>query len=277
MIHPTAIVGREVELAGAVEIGPYSLIIGKVRIGEGTVIQSQVRIEGETEIGKNNQIYPGAVLGSSPQHSKYQGEKTVLRIGDGNIIREYVTIHRGTGLGGGVTSVGDGNFLMAYCHLGHDCRVGSRVIMANSSQISGHVLIEDEAVFSGLIGVHQFVRIGQLAMIGGGAMVVMDIPPFAIANGDRARLYGINRIGLKRKGLSGETIRAIQKAYEILFRSGLRREEAVQKVEKEISPSQPGGKEVRHILEFIRGSERGITRFRPSRKESNSSEDSDSE
>ena len=270
MIHPMAIVGREVELLGPVEIGPFSVIVGKVRIGEGTVIHSHVRIEGETEIGKNNQIFTGAVLGTAPQHGKYQGEKTVLRIGDGNIIREYVTMHRGTGLGGGVTSVGDENFLMAYCHIGHDCRVGSRVVMANSSQISGHVLIEDEVVFSGLVGVHQFVRIGQLAMIGGGAMAVMDIPPFAIANGDRARLYGINRIGLKRKGLSVEAIRAIQKAYEILFRSGLRREEAIQKAEKEISPSQEGGKEVQHLLVFVRGSERGITRFRPSRPESDS-------
>ena len=270
MIHPMAIVGREVELSGPVEIGPYAVIVGKVRIGEGTVIHSHARIEGETEIGKNNQIFTGAVLGTAPQHSKYQGEKTVLRIGNGNIIREYVTMHRGTGLGGGITSMGDENFLMAYCHIGHDCRVGSRVIMANSSQISGHVLIEDEAVFSGLVGVHQFVRIGQLAMLGGGAMVVMDVPPFAIANGDRARLYGINRIGLKRKGLSVEAIRTIQKAYEILFRSGLRREEAIPKVEKEISPSPEGGKEVQHLLEFIRGSERGLTRFRSGRRKSDS-------
>ena len=266
MIHPTAILSPEVALDGEVEIGAYSVLEGNVRIGSGTVISSGVRIEGDTEIGRDNRIFTGAVLGSAPQHVAYRGEQTALKIGNGNIIREYVTIHRGTGLGGGITRVGDENFIMAYTHIAHDCRMGSRITMANMVQLSGHVVVDDEAVFSGFVGVHQFVRIGSLAMAGGGAMIVQDVPPYAMVIGDRARLYGINRVGLERKGLAPEVIRNIREAYQILFRSGLPRDEAFRAVRERFPSSGPGGAEVEHIIEFIQQSQRGVVRYHSPRE-----------
>lgn len=260
MIHPTAIISPGVDLEEEVKVGPYSVIEGNVRIGSGTVISSGVRIEGDIEIGRNNHIFAGAVLGTAPQHVSYQGEQTFLKVGDGNIIREYVTIHRGTVIGGGTTRVGNENYIMAYCHLGHDCQVGDRVTISNGTQVSGHVLIEDDAVLSGLVGVHQFVRIGKLVMVGGGSMIAQDVPPFGLVSGDRARLYGINRVGLRRKGLSREAIRNIQEAYQVLFRFGLSRQEAIQKVRESADPSQPGGAEIMHLVNFVQDSQRGLVR-----------------
>ena len=261
MIHPTAIISPGIDLEGEVKIGPYSVIEGNVRIRSGTVISSGVRIEGDTEIGRNNHIFTGAVLGTAPQHVSYRGEQTFLKVGDGNIIREYVTIHRGTAIGGGTTRVGDENYIMAYCHLGHDCQVGNRVTISNGTQVSGHVLIEDDAVLSGLVGVHQFVRIGKLVMVGGGSMIAQDVPPFGLVSGDRARLYGINRIGLRRKGLSREAIRNIQEAYQVLFRIGLPRQEAIQKIREAVDPSQPGSAEIMHLANFVQESQRGLVKY----------------
>jgi UDP-N-acetylglucosamine acyltransferase len=255
-IHPTAIVNAKAELGENVSIGPYSVIEGAVIIGSGTEVGAHVYIDRFTRIGRNCHIYPFASIGTAPQDKKFKGEKTQVVIGDENVIREYVTINRGTSGGGGVTTLGDQNLLMAYVHVAHDCHLGNGIIMANLATLAGHVILEDYSILNGLVAIQQFVRIGAYAYIGGKSGVLKDIPPYVIASGDRAKLFGLNIVGLKRHDFSDEVIMALKKAYQIIIRSHLTLQEALLRVEKEV-PALP---EVVRFLDFIRNSQQGIPR-----------------
>jgi len=257
MIHPTAIVDPKAEIDGGVEIGPYSIIGKDVLIGEGTRIGPHVVIREGTTIGKRCQIFQFSSIGEAPQAVAYKGEKTSLIIGDDNIIREFVTFHRGTVKGGGKTVIGDRNFFMAYSHVAHDCQIGHQVVMANGATLAGHIVIEDYAVIGGLSAIHQFCRIGAHAFISGLTGVVLDIPPYMLAAGSRAKLFGLNTVGLKRQNFRQETIRALKTVYRIIFRSGLRLEKAIQKVEESEISQIP---EVEHLIRFIQQTKRGICR-----------------
>ncbi len=254
VVHPTSIVAPGAVLDQGVVIGPYCTIGEHVRLGVGTRLISHVVIEGHTTLGANNTIYPFTTIGMAPQDLKYQGEPARTIIGSGNTIRESVTIHRGTQGGGMETVLGDHNLLMAYCHVAHDCRIGSRVIMANSANLAGHITIEDGAIIGGLSGIHQFVRIGRLAMVGGMSGVPKDVPPFVWASGNRAFLYGLNHEGLRRNRIGPEAISLLKKAYHILFRSGLSMSEAAGRVRGSL-PMTP---EIEHLLSFVESSERGV-------------------
>ena len=256
MIHPTAIVYPGAELAEGVEIGPYAIIGKNVRIGRGTKIGPHSVIDGWTEIGEENQIFHMASVGGIPQDLKYKGEETWLRIGNRNIIREFTTLQPGTVTGIGQTVIGDGNLFMAYCHVAHDCVVGNRVIMANGSTLAGHVEVEDFAILGGLSAVHQFTRVGESAMLSGGAMVGQDVLPYTIASGNRATSAGLNTTGLKRRGFSPEIISAVKKAYRLVIRSGLRLDEALERIRSEV-PQSP---QIEHFMAFAEKSERGICR-----------------
>jgi len=256
MIHPTAIIHPTAQLDASVTVGPYTIIGEHVKIGAGTQIGSHVVIERWTEIGRDNQIFQFASVGAAPQDLKYKGEETWLVLGDRNRIREFATLHRGTPDGGGRTVVGNDNLFMAYAHVAHDCRVHNRVVMANAATLAGHVEVEDSAILGGLVAVHQFCRVGCHTMISGGAMVAQDIPPFTIAQGDRAKTIGINLIGLKRRGFPEATTRGIKNAYRLMFRSGLRMEEALARIDREYG----GIAEVMHFATFIKESQRGIAR-----------------
>jgi UDP-N-acetylglucosamine acyltransferase len=256
MIHPTAIIHPAARIEPGVEIGPYAIIGEHVAIGAGSWVGPHAVIEGWTEIGKDNKIFQFASVGAPPQDLKFRGERSWLRIGDRNTIREFTTLHRGTVTGGGETIVGNDNLLMAYSHVAHDCRVGNRVILANGATLAGHVQVDDHAILGGLSAVHQFTRIGCHAMVSGGAMVAQDIPPYTIAQGDRAKPIGINLIGLKRRGFSDTALRGIKSAYKLIFRSGLLLEEALSKIDSDLVDSP----ELREFVTFIRGSQRGIAR-----------------
>ncbi len=257
-IHPTAIVPEEAELAEDVIIEAFSIIGPRVKIGSGSVIGPHVVIDGRTTIGQRNRIFPFVAIGFPPQDTTYGGEDTRVEIGNDNIIRENITIHRGSHRGEGVTRIGSGNFLMAYVHIAHDCQIGSDVIMANAATLGGHVEVGDHAVVGGVVAVHQFVRIGEYSCIGGKSGVRMDIPPYMLAQGaDPATLHGPNLIGLRRNGFSNETINTIKKCYRILFRSGLTVKEAVEKARLEVEPLP----EIRKLIDFVvESSRRGIMR-----------------
>ncbi len=256
MIHPTAIVHPRAELAEDVEVGPYSIIGENVEISRGVKIDSHVRIEGWTRLGENCRVFSFAVLGEAPQDLKYKGEPSELIVGPNNVFREFVTVHRGTAEGGGRTVIGANNLFMAYSHVAHDCLIGNHVIMANAATLAGHIEIQDHAIIGGLAAVHQFVRIGAYALVSGLTGVPRDIPPYALAAGNRARLYGLNLIGLKRHGFSSETILHLKRAYRILFRSHLPLSKALERVSREI-PSFP---ELERLVEFLRTSRRGVCR-----------------
>ena len=256
MIHPTAIVSAGAEIGENVSIGPYAVIGENVSIGANTRIGSHAVIEPFVSIGKDCCIFQFAAIGGVPQSVKFEGEKTYVKIAQRCTVREFVTIHRGTAFGGGLTEVGEGCFLMAYTHVAHDCRVGRNVIMANNTTLAGHIEIGDYATVGGLVAIHQFVRIGDHAFVGGKSAVVKDIPPFVIAAGDRATLHGLNRVGLQRHGFSQETLAALKKSYRIVFRFGLTLQEALARVRAEVAPIP----EVVRFLEFLESSQRGITR-----------------
>lgn len=255
-IHKTAIINPGAKIGKNVAIGPYSVIGENVEIGDDTVIGPHVVIDGWTKIGKNNQIFHGASVGLPPQDLKYKGEKTYLFIGDNNIIRENVTIHRGTEEGGGETWIGNNNLIMAYCHVAHDCQLGSNIIMSNATNLAGHVVIEDNAVIAGLTGVHQFVRIGKMAMVGAHSKVTKDVPPYILVDGHPARVNGINVVGLRRNGVNPDLRREIKRAYKILYRSNLNISQAVEKMDQELDASE----EIEHFLRFLRNAQRGICR-----------------
>ncbi|MFU8769340.1 MAG: acyl-ACP--UDP-N-acetylglucosamine O-acyltransferase [Desulfotignum sp.] len=256
MIHPTAIVDRSAEIDTHVTIGPYAIIKSDVRIGSGTTIGPYTTIENYVSIGENCQIFQYAAVGGAPQDLKFHGEKSYLTIGRGTIIREFVTINRGTEAGGGITEVGEENYLMAYTHIAHDCKTGRQVILANNSTLAGHIEIGDHATIGGLVAIHQFVKIGDYAYIGGKSAVVKDIPPYVIAAGDRATLHGLNNVGLKRHRFSQATLGELKKTYRIFFRIGLTVKQAAERVKAEVEQIP----EVKNFTEFIINSSRGITR-----------------
>ena len=255
-IHPTALVDPGAELDDSVEIGPFVLVGAHVCIGRGTRVGAHTVIEGRTRIGTDNQIYHHASIGAAPQDLKYRGEASELVVGDHNIIREFATLHTGTAGGGMRTQVGDHNLLMNYSHVAHDCRIGHHTILANGAQLGGHVTIHDYVVVGALVGVHQFVKIGESAILGGGAMVSQDVPPFCNATGDRARLHGLNLVGLKRRGLAPETVRDLKRAYRIMFHAGLKAAEALARIRLEVRQSR----EVDCFVAFIQASDRGVCR-----------------
>jgi UDP-N-acetylglucosamine acyltransferase len=256
-IDSTAIVSPNALLAPDVVVGSYVVIGPNVTIGSGCVVGPFTRIEGPTAIGERNQFYGHASIGGPPQDLKYNGEHTELVIGNGNVFREFVTVNRGTTGGGARTTIGNENFFMAYAHVAHDCHVGSHTIFANNATLAGHVEIADYATIGAFSAVHQFCRVGEHAFVGGGSMITQDVMPYAktVASRDN-RSYGINTIGLERKGFSKETVEALQRAYKILIRSKLRAEEALQKIEDELGLFP----EARYLVEFVRASKRGIIR-----------------
>lgn len=255
-IHHTAIINPKAEIDEGVIIGPFCIIGDGVRIKKGVKLISNIIVECNTEIGEDCTIYPFTSIGLPPQDLKYKGEKTGVKIGKENIIREYVTIHRASVGGDGVTTIGDRNFLMAYVHIAHDCKIGSHIIMANVATLGGHVVVEDYAVIAGLVAVHQFTRIGAYAMVGGFSGIGQDIPPYTIASGARARLFGLNTIGLKRHGFSDSKINELKRAYKILFREKRTLKDAIKKIQEEL----PHTDEIKHLIEFIQKNKRGICR-----------------
>jgi UDP-N-acetylglucosamine acyltransferase len=255
-IHPTAIVSPDATIGEGVRIGPYSVIHEDVTIGKNTTIDSHVVIKSQSDIGENCHIYPFCSIGEIPQDLKFKGEKSRVIIGNNNTIREFVTVNRATSADIGSTIIGHNNFLMAYCHVAHNCKLGNYVIMANAAHLAGHIEIEDFAIIGGLTGIHQFTRIGCHAIIGGASAVPKDVPPYVTAAGNHAKLYGLNLIGLRRRGFKEETIESLKKAYRIVFRSRLLLSKAIERVENEID-NVP---EVRHFIEFMKKSQRGVCR-----------------
>jgi UDP-N-acetylglucosamine acyltransferase len=231
-------------------------------IGPGVTLGDRVRVEhhasvlGPCSIGAGTQVFPFASIGSPPQDLGYKGEPTRLEIGERNVFREFVTINRGTVKGGGLTRIGSDCFFMAYAHVAHDSTIGNHVVMANCAALAGHIRIDDDAILGGLVAVHQWARIGRMAMIGGVSGVAQDVPPFCIASGERAKLYGLNLVGLKRHGFSEEKIGDLKKVYRLLFRAGLTLKNAIEAVQSEL----PGSAEAAEMLEFIRTTKRGLTR-----------------
>jgi len=255
MIHPTAIVHPEARLGANCIIGPYCIIGEHVELGEACQLHAHVVIDGHTKLGKSNEVYPFASLGLKTQDLKWTGGLTRVEIGDHNTFREGVTVHSATE-DGGVTRVGSNNNLLAYTHVAHDCTVGSNVIMSNVATLAGHVTVEDNVIIGGLTAVHQFCRIGRLAMVGGCSRVLQDIPPFMLAEGSPAAPRTVNKVGLERNGISEEAQVALRQAYKILHRAGLTVSNALERIEKEI-PALP---EVQHFITFVRASERGVAR-----------------
>jgi UDP-N-acetylglucosamine acyltransferase len=253
-IHQFAVVHENAQIGTDVTIGPGAVVGEHVTVGDGTEIGAHVFIDGVTQIGEACRFHTGAVIGSPPQDLKYQGEPTRLEIGSHNVFREYVTVNTGTSSGGGVTRLGDHCMMMAYAHVAHDCQISDHVIFANCATLSGHVTVEEYAIVGGLSAVHQFVRIGAHCIIGGCTGVAQDVPPYMMASGERAKLYGLNTVGLKRRDFSEDSLKALQKAYRILFRSKRSIKHAVEQVKTEIQ----GCPEVEHLVEFIEGSERGV-------------------
>jgi UDP-N-acetylglucosamine acyltransferase len=255
LIHPTAIINKNAEIDEGVSIGPYCIIEDKVKIRKGTKLLMHVVIQGNTEIGENCTISPFASIGGPPQDLTYKDEDTTVIIGNNNIIKDYVTINRGTPHGGAITKVGNGNFIMAYSHIAHDCKVGNNVIMANCATLAGHVEVDDFVIFGGLCAVHQFCKIGKYAFVSGLTGVPKDIPPFIIAAGSRSKPYGLNVVGLERHGFSKEELSKLKKAYRILFRSSLPLETSLKIIQDELE-----GENINELINFIKSSKRGICR-----------------
>lgn len=256
-IHPTAVVSPGAQLAEDVKVEAFSIIGPRVTIGAGSVVGPHAVVDGRTTIGERNQIFPFATIGYPPQDLSYRGEETQLVIGDDNIFRESVTVNRGTQRGGGVTRIGSRNLLMAYAHVAHDCIIGNNVILANATTLGGHVRIDDFAILGGIVAIHQFIRIGTYAFIGGKSGLRMDMPPYMLAFGAPGKLYGPNLVGLRRHGFPRNTIQALKSSYRIMFRSGLTLTEAIDRIRAEVE-STP---EVDNLIQFMQDrSKRGVTR-----------------
>ena len=255
-VHPTALVEPGAELAAGVQVGAYAIVGSQVRVRSRTCVGSHTILEGRTEIGEDCRIGSHVIIGAPPQDVKYHGEPTRLVIGDRTLVREFATIHRASIGGSGVTSIGPESFIMAYAHVAHDCQLGERVIMANQASLAGHVEIGRCAVIGGMSGVHQFVRIGEYAFLGACSAVLQDIPPFVKAQGNRAKPFGLNVVGLRRQGVSAEAIQALKQAYRIVFLSGLNTSQALAQLEQELS----GTPEVQRFVDFIKRSQRGISK-----------------
>lgn len=255
MIHPTAIIHPKAKIGAHCEIGPYCVIGEHVTLGDKCKLHSHVVIDGHTKLGKGNEIFPFASIGLKTQDLKWKGGVTRTEIGDANTFREYVTIHSATS-DGEVTRVGSHNHILAYCHIAHNCTLGNRIIMSNVATLAGHVTVEDFAVIGGLAAVHQFCRIGKMAIIGGCSKIVQDVPPFMLADGNPAKTRTINKVGIERNGVSDEAQTALRSAYKILFREQLTIPNALAKIEKKFSDIA----EIKHLIEFARASERGISK-----------------
>jgi UDP-N-acetylglucosamine acyltransferase len=253
-VHSTALVDGSAELGAGVVVGPYAIVGPGVVVGAGTEIGPHVLVERDTLIGESCRIAKGAVLGTDPQDLKYQGEDSHLVVGDRTVIREYATLNRGTAAAGR-TTVGSDCLLMAYTHVAHDCEIGNHVIISNASQMAGHVVIEDWAILSGLVAVHQFVRVGAHSFVGGCSRIPQDVPPYCRVSGNPPKLYGLNTVGLDRRGFAEDVRAALKRTYRILFQSGLNISQGISRAEEEVAPIP----EVLQLLTFIKSSERGIT------------------
>jgi UDP-N-acetylglucosamine acyltransferase len=253
-VHETAIVDPGAELGEGVEVGPWALVGPGVRVGDGTVVGPRVLIERDTVVGEDCRLANGAVLGTDPQDLKYQGERSMLEVGDRTVVREFATLNRGTAASGR-TVVGSDCLVMAYAHVAHDCELGNHVVLANSVNMAGHVTIEDWAIVGGVTPIHQHVRIGAHAFVGGGSRIPQDIPPYCRAAGNPPKLYGLNSVGLERRGFSPEVRRALKHAYRILFMGSDNLSAAVERAEREVE----GIPEVKHLLAFVGASDRGVT------------------
>jgi UDP-N-acetylglucosamine acyltransferase len=259
-IHPTALVDPRAQLGREVEVAAYAVVGEHVRIGEGSTIGAHSGIEGHTTIGRGNRIHPFCSIGGPPQDKKYAGEPTRLEIGDGNTIREYCTLNTGTVQDAGVTRVGDDNWIMAYVHIAHDCRIGSHTILANAVQLGGHVQLGDWAFLGGLSGVHQFVRVGAHAMTGFQTRLAQDLPPYVTASGNPAEAQGINAEGLKRRGFGPERVDLVKKMHRLLYRRSLPLADAVQQIEALQAEQPQHADDVGLLLDFLTAAQRGIVR-----------------
>ncbi len=255
-IHPTAIVSSKAKIGENCHIGAFSTIGDEVELGNNVRLESHVVVGGKTYVGDETKVFPFVSIGLAPQDLKYGGEITETQIGQRNQIREFVTIHRGTANGGGITKIGDDNLLMAQAHVAHDCQIGSEIIMANAATLAGHVTIYDKASIGAYSGVHQFCRVGREAFVGGYSVVVKDALPFAISQGNHAKCYGLNKVGLKRKGYPKETIEKLHHAFHLLLTSKLNTTQAVEKIREDISDCA----EVDYLIEFIETSPRGVVK-----------------
>lgn len=253
-IHKTAIIDSAAKIAKNVTIGPYSIIGPEVEIGEGTWIGAHVVIQGPTRIGRNNKIFQFSSVGDDPQDLKYKGEKTFLKIGDGNIIREFCTINRGTAQDQSITCIGDDNLLMAYVHIAHDCQIGNHTIFANNASLAGHVKIEDYVNLSAFSGVFQFCRIGAFSFAATNSVIIKDVPPFMKVSGYYAKPFGLNTVGLQRRGFAAKTISELRKAYKIIYRNGLTLSKAMDELKTVLTP------EIAQLIHFIETSNAGIVR-----------------
>jgi len=255
-VHPTAIVSPEAELEDGVAVGPYAVVGPGVRLGRGTSVGAHANVQGPTDLGEENRIFPFAVVGFDPQDMKYAGERTRLTAGHRNTFREFCTIHRGTAGGHGETSIGSDNLFMAYCHVAHDCRIGSNSVLANYVGLAGHIDVGDWAVLGAYVGCHQFTRIGDHAYVGAFTVIRQDVLPFCKTDGREAKTYGINGVGLKRRGFTPDRVDALERAYRLLVRSKLNTSQALERIEAEL----PGQPDVAYLAKFIRESQRGFHR-----------------
>lgn len=255
-IHPTAVIYPGAQLADDVTVGPYSIIEEHVVVGKGSSVGTHCVLKGHTTIGEHNRFYTGAVIGEIPQDLKYKGEKTFLEIGDNNNFREYVTVNTGTAEGGGTTRIGNHVHIMAYSHIAHDCLIHDGVIIANNGTLGGHVEIGERAILGGLVGIHQFVRVGKLAMIAACSKATQDVIPFSAVFGSPARLYGLNSVGLKRAGMDLKIQKDLKQAFHLLFEGALSREEALKEIQKNFGKRS----EVKELVAFVGNSKRGICR-----------------
>ncbi|MCL1467586.1 acyl-ACP--UDP-N-acetylglucosamine O-acyltransferase [Argonema galeatum] len=245
LIHPTAVIHPNAELHPTVKVGAYAVIGDKVKVGAQTVIGAHAVLEGQTEIGEENQIFPGAAIGLEPQDLKYDGSPTWVKIGNGNKIREYVTINRATDAGE-ATQIGNNNLLMAYVHVAHNCAIEDSVVIANSVSLAGHVHIESKAVIGGVLGIHQFVRIGRMAMVGGMSRIDRDVPPYMLVEGNPSRVRSLNLVGLKRAGIAADELAYLKKAFRILYRSAFTLNQALEQLD--LLPDHP---DLQHLRRFL--------------------------
>ena len=246
-VHPQAFVGEGAQLADGVVVGPGAYVGAAVKIGKGTIIHPHAHVDGHTELGEGNHVFPYASVGCAPQDLKYKGEPTRLKIGDRNMIREFTTLNLGTVQGGGITTIGNENLIMAYAHIAHDCVVGNRCVLTNNVLLAGHVTLEDNVILGALSAIHQFSRVGAHVIVSANSMIARDVPPFCIAAGRGGELYGLNSIGLRRRGFGKETMSALKKAYRAAFRGGLRTPEAVQLLRTEFKDT----KEAQQLADFL--------------------------
>lgn len=261
-VHPTAVVDPSAELGAGVVVGPLAVVGPRVVLGEGCEVGAQAQVQGPSRLGRGNRIFPHACVGFEPQDLKYGGEEVFLEVGDGNHFREFTTVHRGTGGGGALTTIGSDNLFMAYSHVAHDCHVGDRTVFVNGATLAGHVEVGDDAVIGAYSAVHQFCRVGRHAYVGGYTVVTMDALPFAKTVGQKATFYGLNTVGLRRKGFSREAIARLEAAMKLLVHSGLNTRQAIERIESELG----GAAEVDDLLAYLRAAKRGVIKTPPGRR-----------